>query len=1254
MADTFLSIYTVLDRFFSAEGTGADPFLAWSHEPWMVALSVVLAIASSTMAMHMVGLARTAATVAARRAIVLSGALALGGGIWAMHFVGMLAFDLCAHGAFRPGVTALSVLPGLLASLMALSVLARPTIGRRSATAGGAVVGAGIGLMHYLGMSASSLSPVMRYDVGGFVASVVFAVAMAIAALHARLWLQRRDDVPPWLADVVGGTVLGLAIAGMHYISVDALRLVGPAEPFLVPDRRPGGYLPLAIAVVTVVLGMLITIASTALRHRRLYRQAMANESHLRAVVDTAADGIVVIDARGAIQSFNGAAERLLGWRAAEVLGHSVGMLMTPQHRDILDRHLRSDLEAAFTRIVGPGHEVQALRKDGSRVDVRLSVGRVEQPGSPVFVGFLEDLTERKALEAERRRGEAQLRSLVGNIPGVAFRCRYQRDWKMLFISDAVEPLTGWAAADFVEGRVDFDRLIHPEDVERVWREVSRAVVAGRPYRLEYRLIARSGALVWVSETGRGMAGASEAVEWLDGVILDISESKARSAEFSGVLRALDRAQAVAEFDLQGHLLTANANFLELMGYTLDEVSGQHHSLFCAPEYVRDPAYQAMWERLVSGELDAGEYQRLGKGGRHVWIQATYNPIFDAQGRTTKIVKFATDLSGRRAMEQDLRRAKERAEQAAQARATFLANMSHEIRTPMNAIIGFTEALLDTTLDATQRRHLGIAHRASRSMLRLLNDILDTAKLEKGAVELEAADFSLQDLSEQILASLRIHAAKKGLALEVDYPADVPQFWRGDGFRVQQILLNLLGNAIKFTHQGRVTLRVRREDGHLVMAVEDTGIGIDSESMRRIFDLFAQADATTTRRFGGTGLGTTIARQLAELMGGSIAVQSTVGVGSTFTVRLPLPPAEGAASEMVLGRVDLPPLRVLAVDDVPANLELLEVVLGRAGHEVVCAAGGSAAVQAFGAGRFDLVLMDLQMPEMDGLEATRLLRAHEMASGHRPTPIIALSASVLEQDRRNARAAGMDGFASKPVEPARLAQEMARVLGLPHAASAGFAVQAALRMPEAPQPELPHAPPTPPIDWRRGLQAWSQPAVLHRAIERFMQDAWLLAEGLQASVDGEDLPELARGAHRLRGAAGNLSLVRLQSAADVLERAAQGGDAVHVRSAMQAIVPALEAVREALRLQAPAPDGPAAAPAVAVDPARLQEAIEAMDEALARSELAEAPLALLSAGLPAGDAARLQETLDRFDFDAARACLQALRTARTAEEAAPT
>jgi len=1238
----------MLGSYFVTD-VGRGPLAAWGHAPWLVALSVVLAVMASIMAMHLAGLARVAVTPLGRRAVVFSGALGLGGGIWAMHFVGMLAFDLCRQGVFHPGITALSVLPALLASWVALNVLAQPYASGRSVTVSGLLVGLGIAAMHYLGMAASTLAPIMRYDVAGFLASVVFALGMAVAALHARQWLlraqqpSRSESMPGWLADVGGGVVMGMAIAGMHYISIDAVRLVAqPAEG----DHAYAGSLPIAIAAVAVGLGVLITATNGALRHRLLYRKAMADESRLRAVVQTAVDGIVTVGDDGLIQSFNRAAERMLGWREQEVLGRDAVMLMPPALQEKHEAYQQLHGRSAFGEMVGPSREVEVLHKDGALVPIRLAVGRVERPGMPLYVGFLVDLTERRALEAERRRNAEQLRSLVGNIPGVAFRSRRQPDRALVFVSDAVEALTGWSAQELVGGQMALSSLIHGEDAACVWHAVASAVAEGRPYRVEYRLVARSGAVVWVSETGRGLADDGAAVQYIDGVIVDETEVKARNAEFSGVVRALNRAQAVAEFDLNGRLLTANDNFLRLMGYTLDEVVGKRHAMFCTPDYVRDPAHAALWMRLARGELDAGEYQRVGKDGRLVWIQATYNPILDAGGRTIKIIKFATDLSERRAMEQDLRQAKDTAEQAARSRATFLANMSHEIRTPMNAIIGFTEALLDSRLDEVQRRHLSSVHHAARSMLRLLNDILDTAKLDKGAMGLECTDFSLRALCVQIMESLRIQAGSKRLDLVLDFPAEVPDFWHGDGFRVQQILLNLLGNALKFTHQGGVTLRVRHAPGQVELAVIDTGIGMDAKSAHRIFDAFSQADPSTTRRYGGTGLGTTISRQLAELMGGSIGVESVVGEGSVFTVRLPLARAQAAAQLPAQPALPvLPPLRVLAVDDVPANLQLLELLLARGGHAVTCVGSGAAALQAMAAQAFDVVLMDLQMPEMDGLEATRRLRAQERARGRVPTPVVALSASVLAQDQRNARAAGMAGFASKPVDAARLLQEVGRVLGLLPDGLTDDAVQVAAPLPD--------------IDWLHADQTWGDAGRLRQAIERFLPQARAQAADLQLAAVQADWPMLAAAAHRLHGAAGNLAMRRVQVLAAELEQftsAASGTEAAPpaapLRAALDALLPALDAVEAALASFAPAapaldaqqPPVPSSAPAAAADPLQQRSAIDALDQALAHSEIAAGALDALLALLPVRDAQRLQDAIDAFDFDAARDCLQDLRS----------
>ncbi|MFN4029241.1 MAG: PAS domain S-box protein [Acidovorax temperans] len=1238
----------MLNQFFITNAP-AFPLLWEQHHPGLVALSVGMAVLASVLALQMAGLARRADTRFMRQMARGSGAMALGGGIWSMHFIGMLAFTVCARGQFDAWTTVLSLLPSVGASWVALGLLMRSEISRTALVVGGVLVGAGIGAMHYIGMAASQWAPVMRYDLWGFAASVLVAVLLAIVALWVRFGLER---VVRWRArwlNAVAGVVMGLAIAGMHYTGMAALRFTDEPDELDLLAAAGGTPLALAVAAVAVGIGLLVLAINVGLRYRQMFLQMQQSESRLRAIADTAVDGMVMIDAQGRVQSFNAAAERILGWRPEDVVGQNVSILMPEPDRSRHDTYIQRYLQGQGGGLIGGnGREVLALRPDGSTVPIRLSIGRVPLDGDPVFVGFINDLTQRRAMEQELQASEQRLRSLMANIPGVTFRCRYGADCTMLFISDAVTALTGWLPQDFLEGRVNFTQLTLPEEVGRWWAEVSTAIQEHRPYLVEFGLRDRDGRLRWVSESGRPVVGEDGQVLWIDGVIMDMTAFKERNAEFESIVRAINRALAVVEFDMQGHVLHANDNFLNLTGYDLQEIVGQHHSMFCEPAYVQTEAYVQFWEQLRSGQLDAGEYLRLGKDGRRIWIQATYNPIFDAKGQPFKVVKFETDLTQRRAMEQELRAAKDRAEQAATARSTFLANMSHEIRTPMNAIIGFTEALLDTPLDAEQRRHLGTVQHAARSMLRLLNDILDTAKLEKGAVELEIGDFSLQELCDQILTSLRIHAGKKGLALQCVMAERVPPYLRGDALRLQQVLLNLLGNALKFTERGHVLLRLDYHDGTLVIEVEDTGIGIAAQHLERIFDPFAQADASTTRQFGGTGLGTTISRQLVERMGGSISVRSALGVGTTFTVCVPLPVGQATAAVASVGQaVQLPPLRVLVVDDVPANIELLQIHLDRGRHQVTVARDGESAVAAYEAGRFDVVLMDLQMPGMDGLEATRRIRAFEQVQRREPVPVIALSASVLEQDRRNARAAGMDGFANKPLEPARLFREIARVLHLqPDASSSGWSSLQTLSrgpdMPPAPQAAVPA------VDWERGTRLWGQRALLRDAVARLLADHVATPATLQALVAQPDMDAARALAHRLRGAAGNLALGPLQTLAQRIEEAAHSLDRTALQPLVAALPAALQAVQQALAHEAEAAAAPAPgvgqhAPLTAGQRQQARDAAHALQQALAQSELAQPPLDVLVQLLPADATERLQEAIDTFDFDQAVVQLQHLR-----------
>jgi signal transduction histidine kinase/ligand-binding sensor domain-containing protein/CheY-like chemotaxis protein len=403
----------------------------------------------------------------------------------------------------------------------------------------------------------------------------------------------------------------------------------------------------------------------------------------------------------------------------------------------------------------------------------------------------------------------------------------------------------------------------------------------------------------------------------------------------------------------------------------------------------------------------------------------------EARGKTQ--VRLEREIAEREQVQAELARATTRAEAANQAKGMFLANMSHEIRTPMNGILGMTELLLDSTLSFEQREHLGMVHSSAKSLLTVINDVLDFSKIDAGRMELEALPFDIRDFVRETVPPFVALAADKGIELRWSVDSAVPTVVIGDPGRLRQVVVNLMGNAIKFTESGSVALVLDlvRQEGQAAtvsMQVHDTGIGIPADKLKAVFEPFTQADGSMTRRYGGTGLGLTITAQLVRLMGGEIHVESEVGKGTTFafTATFGVPPADDRATANAAALdatpADAPPqgLRVLVVEDNLVNQRLIARLLQKWRHQVTIVASGEQAVESTSASPFDVVLMDVQMPGMDGFEATQAIRAREAATGRGHLTIIAITAHAMKGDRERCLEAGMDGYVSKPIEAAEL------------------------------------------------------------------------------------------------------------------------------------------------------------------------------------------------------------------------------------------
>jgi signal transduction histidine kinase/DNA-binding NarL/FixJ family response regulator len=434
---------------------------------------------------------------------------------------------------------------------------------------------------------------------------------------------------------------------------------------------------------------------------------------------------------------------------------------------------------------------------------------------------------------------------------------------------------------------------------------------------------------------------------------------------------------------------------------------------------------EAQWEQhLAGGPPMRTVYRGVNRHGAVRWVDSAAEALRDDTGRLTRIVGAFRDIDQEKQNEQELIAARVAAETADAAKSAFLATVSHEIRTPLNGILGMSQAMAYDDLSARQRERLRILHQSSESLLAIVDDVLDLAKINAGRLELTHVEFDLERLVAGVLDAFTSVAHARGLGLEASVAANAKGVYRGDPGRLRQILSNLVANALKFTDEGAVRLSVFCQDDELAFAVSDTGIGIPQSRQAALFEPFVQADNSTAQRYGGTGLGLSICRDLVRLMGGEITLRSIEGEGSVFTVTLPLPQVHESAAaatpeKPASGEVPTS-VRVLAAEDNPVNRVVLSTLLTQFGIEPVIVEDGEAAFSAWREQDWDIILMDAQMPRMGGLDATRLIRAAEAASGRKRTPIIALTANALSHQAEEYAAGGMDYVVAKPIQVSRL------------------------------------------------------------------------------------------------------------------------------------------------------------------------------------------------------------------------------------------
>ncbi len=1019
--------------------------------------------------------------------------------------------------------------------------------------------------------------------------------------------------------------------------------------------------------------------------------------SFQQAILAGAADAIVSTDPRGLVRTFNPAAERLFAAPASEV----VGIASLPTFFDSLEIARRAaELEAECGEAVPAGLEALVRRprltgrpeerewtvitRSGARVPVRLGLSALRDDENRLlgYLAIVHDVTAQRATERARLEAAQRLRHIAAQVPGMVYQLRLRPDGTTCFpyASEGIKAVYRVAPEDVIDDDVRVRALIHPADRARYDESIRESARTLLTWGEEYRVLFPDGSERWLMGNAHPLRESDGSVVW-HGHIRDITARKTREALLRDEeLRwqyALESAgDGIWDWDIEGGGLFFSDRWKGLLGHAPSEIG---RAFFEWSERVHPDDRAAFLHELhrhLEGETPsyASEHRIRCRDGAYKWVLDRGKVIRRSEdGRPLRAIGTQSDISEKKAAELVLQNSKQQLEAAnsslqkaiarsnelaseataaSRTKSMFLANMSHELRTPLNGVIGMTSLLLDTALSAEQRGFAETVRSSGENLLQIINDILDFSKIEAGRLDLECIDFSLPDVVDECFEVLAVRAQQRGLEFSaVIAPGSLVRM-RGDPARLRQILLNLAGNALKFTEHGEgvVRLGARLDDeGRVAVecSVSDTGPGIPADRVGQLFQPFTQVDASTTRRFGGSGLGLAITRQLVGAMGGAISLQSRVGAGSTFTFSLdlaaaapvPAPPSPwrgrrfllvdphrpsgehfawlvaeaGAVCETspsaaaVLERVsasDAPPLdlilvaervpgaeellsaaagaraadarrgvpvltvalnprtgagalpkpfrravlrrvvdtilaparvqksapigsdlpppvrghwRILLVEDNPTNQRVALATLNRIGYRADAVVNGREALDALARQPYDLILMDCQMPEMDGYEATRCIRGPGSPAANPALPIIAMTANALKGDRELCLAAGMDDYLSKPITPRTLAEMLSRHLGT-------------LAAPVAAPPAL---------DWAKFVQSVGDDEPLARELlEQFSLELPGHLARLRAAGDHE---ALHRALQSIRNAAENYHAIRLHAAIVATGRALADG-----------------------------------------------------------------------------------------------------------------